>query len=276
MNITIHNLTTGRSYEITKDFGVTSITGIGGISQTVYTQSKAFEDGDVVTARRIAARTITIDLHPIAGNVDRGFLYGFFGEKDDYDLKITYKTQTGTIGAVMVDFSPTTNKYTYAEELYLSFKCPSPFFRASPESVEASHGVTPMLVFPLISPVDVGFITGVLSERNTVTVTGGTTRDKYITATITATDAASVIQIENGDGEYVKYNGSLVSGDVLVISFARATAYKNGTDVRNMIDRASTFFAIPRNAAVDLTYSAQSGDSNITVTYDSEDEVVGL
>ena len=147
----------------------------------------------------------------------------------------------------------------------LSLVCPDPYFYSIDDYGRDIARVTPQFAFPLaFSP---SIIAGYSDTVNDIALTNEGHDICGLQIRIVANNDCSNITVTNTDtGEYIRFIGELLQGQVLEISTVPKQKYVrlNGVNAMNRIDRRSCFFSL-ETGVNHINYDTDTGRYNIAV-----------
>lgn len=261
----------GQSFVIDgSTFDITHIDGIGAPRVEIFTEKKAVGDGDIVTGRRVAARTINIELSNrlIGLNRQMRSLAGaFFNPRYDFDVTIQYDSVERTApGCRIKSIDMPTENIHKKLRLYLTFFCPDAYLLGEGLRGANINKVTPRFGFPFVSLVGIGFNYAVFDFTTNISIQNNGDAPTYVKAVFTAKGMVTNPKLIK-DGAQIKILANLTAGDVLEIDTEQNTVTLNGANAVNLVDKTSDFAAMEL-AIGDNTigFGADSGDNLLDVS----------
>lgn len=227
-------------------------------------QNSGMGDGGVLQSTRITPRYLNLTFE-ILSDAQRDEIIRIFSPRKVFTHIITRGDITRQI-VVHVDGLSIYQETVYARQrVTLSLIAPDPYFYSMDDYGRDVAKVTPQFAFPLVfSP---SIIAGYSDTEQDVELTNEGHDTCGLRIRIIANNDCSNITITKTDtGEYIRFTGNLLQGQVLEISTVPKQKYArlNGVNVMARIDRRSTFFSL--NTGLNhITYNTDSGRYNIAV-----------
>lgn len=251
-------------------FDITHMDGIGAPKVEIFTEKKAVGDGDIVTGRRIAARTINLELSNRLSNLNRQMrkLAGaFFNPRYDFDVTISYEDVERTAPGCQIKSvdMPTENIHKKLR-LYLTFFCPDAYLLGEGLCGANINNVTPGFGFPFVSLVGVGFNYSVFDFTSNIVIENDGDAPTYVRAIFTAKGPVANPKLIK-DGAQIRIIATLTARDVLEIDTEQNTVTLNGANAVNLVDKTSDFAAMELAIGDNtISFGADSGDNLLDVS----------
>lgn len=251
-------------------FDITHLDGIGAPKVEIFTEKKAVGDGDIVTGRRIAARTINIELSNRLSNLNhqmREIAGAFFNPRYDFDVTIQYGGVERTANGCQIKSidMPTENIHKKMR-LYLTFFCPDAYLLGEGLRGANINKTTPGFGFPFVSLVGIGFNFAVFDFTTNIAIENDGDAPTYVRAVFTAKGQVVNPKLIKDEAQ-IKILSILKAGDVLEIDTEQNTVILNGVNAVNLVDKTSDFaameLAIGDNS---IGFGADSGDNLLDVS----------
>ena len=260
----------GKQFEIDgKTFDLLHIDGIGAPKVELYTEKRAVGDGDIVTGRRIAARTINIEASNKLQNLNpqmRKLAGAFFNPRYRFDVTVQYMGVERTAAGCLIKAidMPTGNIHRKLR-LNLTFFCEDAYMLGEGLRGQNINSVRNGFGFPFVSLVGVGFNYAVFEFTANIAIENDGDAPTYVRAIFTARGNVNNPKLVK-DGAYIRVLKTLVAGDVLEIDTEQNTVKLNGENAVNLVDKTSDFAAMEL-AIGDNTigFGADSGDNLLDV-----------
>ena len=225
------------------------------LALTVTTSANVLTDGSSLIAKRVeeCERTASVIY---AGQGDpqavRNQALSFFNPKFSFEVHVTHLGRTrwceGQLTAVEVPLK----KQGWPCQASFTILCPDPYMRSTSHNEAAFGDARPMFGWPFVShtrmalpdgtkyPVGFLFSETIYDGLNTIYNSGDV--PTYYQVRIEAESTLKNPTITK-DGKFVKYLGTMVAGDVLVIDFENAppTVELNGVNAIADVSRDSSF-----------------------------------
>ncbi len=251
-------------------WGLTAAEGFDKPVVSVFTQSAAIGDGDIVTGSRVGARPINIQLvakSAALNEVLRRAATSFFTLGRTYDLFVYRYGNTRYAPACHLQFIDLPlKKFTFPISLNLSLLCPEGYFLSADSFSENIAGIVGRTGWPYMAQNSYGRLVGIYSFAETVYLDNDGDAEAYCRAVFTARGEVTNPKLIAGDG-FVRVIGTMTTGDVLMIDGRRKTITLNGENISTWLDKASSFdgitFAIGTNS---VGFAADIG-SNVLDVY---------
>jgi hypothetical protein len=258
------------------DFFLTAAAGLSGIENDIYDSAGAGQDGATVRAARIKPRLITIE-GEIRRNtrVNRSALLRVLNPKVKGRLYYS-NGATNRVIDCLVKTAPIISKLQF-QPFQIELYCPFPLWRDLVPASEIIAQWIPMLEFPLVSEIGVGFEFGLRSPSLIVDVHNQSTVEVGLRAQFRALSTVVNPSLTNiSTGETLKLQTEMQAGDVLDVS----TTYmgKQVTLTRNHIPSNAFRFVAEDSDWIQLRpginqirYNADSGLDwlEVTLYYDT-------
>lgn len=236
-------------------------------------------DGESLTYSRIEKRNIVISIR-LRGNIEenRQRLYRIFPLKSECVVYFKNKNRDVKISAYVESIE--CNIFSVKEQSQVSLICPDPYFQSVNDTAEVFAESTAGFEFPFsISSAGIEF--SGINAKSQVTVLAGDTATGGIIEFYAEGTAVNPKITNLTNGQYFGVNTELETGDKLVIDTntgsKTVTLYHNGTETNLLSQRISgskwIVFESGENA---LSYSADSGYSNLRVTVSSNIKYIGV
>ena len=250
-------------------FDIVSLKGIGAPKVEIFTEKRAVGDGDIITARRAASRTIDIEASNRAQylNTEMRKLAGaFFNVRYTFDVTVQYMgvERTAQGCAIKAIDMPTDNIHRKLR-LKLTMLCPEAYLLGDGLRGQNINSVHNGFGFPFVSLVGIGFNFAVYDFASNIVIENDGDAPTYVRAVFKANGDVINPKLTK-DGAYIRVLKTLVSGDVLEIDTEKNTVILNGKNVVNLVDKLSDFTAMEL-AVGDNTigFGADSGDNLLDV-----------
>lgn len=260
--------TLGGRYSDTASWGITKISGLTTVSNSISSETPAVGDGCDVVAERIEARNIDIQANvknQKNNGIERSKAMSFFNSKHHFIVYVTSDNTTRWISAKIEKFDcpeQTPKKNVY---MSLALKCSNPYFNSNDNYGKNIASITGMFGFPYISPAGKGFNVGVYNFAKEVEIENTGDVDTYATIIINATGEVENPKIKQND-VYIRVIDNLVSGDTIEIDLVENTITKNGMNCIGKVDRTSSFTDMVLTPGCNLiSFDADNGDGNMEV-----------
>ncbi len=251
-------------------WGLLGAKGLDKPDISIFTQEAAIGDGDMVTGKRVGARSIEITLKTMSAALNevlRRAATSFFTHKHTYDLYVYRFGSPRYAPACEVESVeiPTESQYKPIT-LTLGLLCPEGYFLSADSFSRNIAGLVGRCGYPYIALGSYGRIYGVYSFAETVYLDNDGDAEAYCKAVFIARGGVTNPKLVAGSG-YVRVLGSMVAGDVLMIDGKTKAATLNGANIATHLDRASNFdgivFAVGTNS---VGFTADVG-SNVLDVY---------
>lgn len=261
----------GRTFVVDdKMLGITSLDGLGKPSIEIYTEKRAVGSGDVVTAKRLMARSVTIGIssriHGINAQL-REIVSTFFSHLYTYDVEFQYD---GIVrNAVECELKaidvPTQNLHK-PFRMTLTLLVPSGYLQGGGMQGQNLNEVRSGFGFPYVSMVDYGFVFGAFLFGKNSTVVNDGVSPTHMRAVMTARGRVVNPKLTHGD-YYVRVITTINEGDTLVIDTAKRTVTLNGENIITRVDKTSNFQQMTLQiGANEIGFDADTGDAMLDVS----------
>lgn len=256
------------SFRGSASWGILSHSGFGDIENEITLEKYASGDGEEITGEYIPRRPldITADVKETKNNAEeRANALSFFNPKHLFTVYATHDGVTRWIEAKLQKRKCEPPSLGQNATLELAMVCPDPFFNSMDSFGQDIAARTGGLVFPFISPVNVGFNTGyyIYSKITHIENDGDIQTDLKI-------QIKAVGEVVNPkimkDDAYVRLKMTLVEDDELIIDLQEGRITLNGVNCIGKVDRTSNFERMkiePGTSAI--SFDADSGDSNMSI-----------
>ena len=245
----------GQVFSVTDSvWGLTAAEGFDKPALSIFTESAAIGDGDIVTGTRMGSRSINIQLvakSAALNEVLRRAATSFFTLGRTYDVYVYRYGNTRYAPACHLQaFNIPTQRLTIPITMTLGLLCPEGYFLSADSFSKNIAGVAGRAGWPYMAQEAYGRIVGIYSFAETVYLDNDGDAEAYCQAVFTARGDVSNPKLIAGDG-YVRVIGDMSSGDVLVIDGRSKAVTMNDVNIATQLDKASNFdgitFAIGTN-----------------------------
>jgi phage-related protein len=222
---------------------------------SVFTQKAAVGDGDIVTGKRVRARSISLTIktpNSSLNEVLRRAATSYFTPAHTFDLYVSrYGAQRYAPACEIEGFEIPTEKRAKPITAKIDLLCPEGYFLSVDDFAQNLAGIEPRAGYPFVSTADIGRIYGLYSFAETVDLTNDGDAEAYCKAVFVAKGDVTNPKLIAGSG-YVRILGAMASGDTLIIDGRTKGVTLNGANIATQIDKASSFdgitFAIGQNS----------------------------
>lgn len=253
------------------DYTVYKITGLNPPQATVNRSVNTTSDGSQINSVRLESRNIVIYVK-LNGVIEdsRLNLYKYFPIKKTVTLYFKNDTRDvcicGTVELIECDL------FSRSQVAQISLICPSTYFRAVNDVCTYFSSVLPMFSFPFaISQTGIEFSTIAEEVRKSIINTGdvetGVIIKMFTVGTVVNPTIYNVITREQ-----IRLNMTLQESDTVIINTnvreKSITLTRDGvtTNIIGNMSRNSDWFTLSAGDNV-FTYSAESGQSNLQITF---------
>lgn len=256
------------SYSGAAPWGILSHSGFGDVENEITTQKYASGDGEDVTGTYIPKRALDIkaDVKITKNNAEeRDYALSFFNPKHTFTVYPTHDGVTRWITALLQKRKCEPPSKGASAELELAMICPDPYFNSMDSYGKDIAAVTSGMVFPYISPVDVGFHTGyfMFSREVKILNNGDVATDLIIDI---KADGEVVNPKITKDDAFIKLILTLAADDELLIDLKEGRISLNGVNCIGKVDRRSSFQGMKIEPGEStISFEAESGDTNMRV-----------
>ena len=228
--------------------GITGLDGIDAPKVELFTEKIAIGDGDVVTGKRVASRTIKIEASPrivSLGTQMRVLLAAFFNPVHTYDVQFVYGDLTRTarnceIKAMQMPTGNIFDRFRFT----ITFLAPNGYLEAGGIQGGDINNVLPRFGWPYISIADnnKGALWGVFEFANALTFDNDGDAPTYIRAIFKAAgeDTIKYPRLIHGSS-FIKVLTTLNPGDELEIDTEKRVVRLNGVNKLNLVSKDSSF-----------------------------------
>lgn len=260
----------GREFAIDgSTFDLLEIDGIGSAKVEIFTEKRAVGDGDIVTSKRVAARTINIKAKNRLGRLNeqlRKVAGAFFNPRYTFDVIVQYMGVTRTASGCEIKAIDMPTKNVHAPlRLNLTMYCPDAYLLGEGLSGQNINSVSNGFGFPFVSLVDVGFNYSVFDFASNISIENDGDSPTYIRAVFTSRGAVQNPKLIKDDS-FVRVLTTIDVGDVLEIDTEHNTVTLNGENAIVLVDKLSSFSGM----TLDI------GDNTIGFAADSSDNLLDV
>lgn len=255
-------------------YAVLSITGLGPNKATINTDDATTSDGSVYNSARVNSRNIVLKLKLIGSDAEeieklRQKTYRFFPLKKSLTFEIITDQRHARILGYTESNEP--NIFSDEETAQISIVCPYPFFsRVDMGNSVMFYGEEPLFEFPFENEGSEPVIEfGAVHQVTEANVNYSGDKETGIVITIHALGEAKNVSVFNLDtNESMKINGTLLTGDDIVISTVKNSKYvrllRDGmySNILNRVDKNPDWFELRKGDNL-FAYTAEEGIRNL-------------
>lgn len=253
-----------------KMLGVTELDGLGNPTIEIFTEKRAVGSGDLVTAKRLASRAITVRttsrVHGINSQL-RTIASSFFSHAYTYDVEFQYDgiTRKATECELKAISIPTENLYK-PFRLTVTVLAPAGYLQGGGMNGQNLNEVRGGFGFPYVSLVDFGFNYGVYLFNQKATIVNDGAGPTFVRAVMTCRGEVVNPRLTHGDA-FVRVVATINEGDTLVIDTEKRIVTLNGQNAITHVDKASNFQGMTLDVgASEIGFAADSGDNLLDVS----------
>ena len=252
-------------------FGVTELNGVDAPNIELFTVKNAVGDGDVVTGKRIGARTITIEAknrHTRINEQMRKIAAAFFNPLYTYDVQFIYGSYERTahdceIKAMAI---PTENLYKRLS-VKLTLMCANGYLSGGGIYGKDIASIAPRLGWPWVSVAGVGHLYSLYNFSRIISVDNNGDAPSFIRAVFTATGDDDVTNPKLIKDEfYIRVMTTMHKGDQLEIDTEKRLVKLNGVSVLNLVDKTSNWMGMRMDLGRNVFgFAADDHDNQLAV-----------
>lgn len=253
--------------------GIVELEGIDAPKVELFTEKNAIGDGDVVTGKRVASRTIKIEASTrimSLGTQMRVLLAAFFNPTFTFDVQFVYGELTRTARGCEIKAMemPTGNIYDRFR-ITLTLLSPNGYLEAGGLQGGDINNVLPRMGWPYISLADrnKGFLWGVFEFAQALTFNNDGDAPTYIRAifTVAGEDTVQNPTLLHGDS-FIRVLTTLRPGDELEIDTEKRIVRLNGVNRLNLVSKDSSFAGMEMGTgAQTFGFSADTHEDQLSV-----------
>lgn len=239
--------------------GVVGLDGIDAPKVELFTEKNAIGDGDVITGKRIASRTIKIEASTriiTLGEQMRKLLAAFFNPMHTFDVQFFYGglKRTARDCQLKAIAMPTENVYDRFR-VTLTLLSPTGYLEDGGLDGGDINNILPRLGWPYISIAEnnKGFLWGVFEFASAVTFVNDGDAPTFIRAVfgVDGSDTVKNPALWHGDS-FIKVLTTISNGDTLEIDTEKRIVRLNGVNALNLVSKDSSW------AGMEMGTGAQS------------------
>ena len=253
--------------------GIVGLEGIDAPKVELFTEKNAIGDGDVVTGKRVASRTIKLEASTRIiglGQQMRILLAAFFNPTYTFDIRFIYGDLTRTARDCQIKAMemPTGNIYERFR-ITMTLLSPNGYLEDGGINGGDINNVLPRLGWPFISIADrnKGFLWGVFEFAKALTFDNDGDAPTYIRAVFKA-DGADTIEnpaLLHGDS-FIRVLTTLHPGDELEIDTEKRIVRLNGVNKLNLVSKDSSFAGMKMDVGEQtFGFSADTHEDQLSV-----------
>lgn len=253
--------------------GIVELSGIDAPVVELFTEKNAIGDGDVVTGKRVASRTIKIEASTRVKALNtqmRILLAAFFNPTHTFDVQFIYGdlTRTARDCRIKAMEMPTGNIYDRFR-IKLTLMSPNGYLEAGGINGGDINNVLPRFGWPYISIADnnKGALWGAFEYANALTFDNDGDAPTYVRAIFTVAGADTVKNptLTHGDN-FIKVLTTLSHGDELEIDTEKRIVRLNGVNKLNLVSKDSNFSGMKMGVgAQSFGFSADTHEDQLSV-----------
>lgn len=253
--------------------GVVALEGVDAPKVEVFTEKNAIGDGDVVTGKRVAARTITIEASTRITSLNiqmRALMASFFNPTHTFDVKFIYGDLTRTARGCEIQAMqmPTRNIYERLR-ITITFLAPNGYLEGGGIDGGDINSVLPRLGWPMVFIADnaKGMLWGEFEFAQGVTFNNDGDAPTYIRAimSVSGSDTVQNPTLHHGEA-FVRVMTTIRRGDELEIDTEKRIVRLNGTNVLNLVSKDSNFAAMEMGVGPQsFGFSADTHEDQLSV-----------
>lgn len=237
---------------------------------SVYSEKNAVGDNAILSGKRVDDRDIQIEarsINPANNRSIRDATIKFFNPKYSFKLYITYLGVTRWIEGELSGFKCPAENIHRPMKLTVKFYCADGFLRSVDDYGRDIASISPGFGFPYMeatSPLIPVYASLYDFNREVTLVNDG---DVVTYPRVTIDFTGNVVNPKvYKDSYYIRVLGTFVSGDEVEVDFENCTIYKNGENISQLVDRASSFTDMGLDPGGSIFgFDADDGDAYMTV-----------
>ena len=251
--------------------GVTELDGVDAPKIELFTVKNAVGDGDVITGKRIAARTITIEAKNRYTGLNeqmRKLASAFFNPMYTYDVEFTYGSFVRTardceIKALAI---PTANLYARLK-INITLLAKSGYLDGGGIYGKDIASVTPRLGWPWVSVAGAGHLYSLHVFSRIIEVNNDGDAPTFIRAVFTAVGNDEITNpVLIKDNYYIRVLTTMKHGDHLEIDTENRLVKLNGKNALHLVDRSSNWAGMRMDIGSNVFgFSADDHDNQLAV-----------
>lgn len=263
------------------DWGLIAIDGASAPEYELFTEENAASDGDTVTGKRVAARDLELEAAVMDAGLNavlRASARRFFNPKYKYRVYLTYMGTTYWLEAELKTFRAPSTPIFEPQTWSVYFLAVHPYWQSVDDFGQDIASVTPRWGFPYMDSPTHGVLADVANFSRQVIFDYDGDVPAWPAITITADGAVTNPKLVK-DGAFVRLLDELAAGDtVVIVTDPRGIRItKNGENVLNKVDRASSFVAMQMQPGTNtVRYEADYGDNNLHVVIRYNKQYLGV
>lgn len=253
--------------------GIVGLEGIDAPKVELFTEKNAIGDGDVVTGKRVASRTIKLEASTRIiglGQQMRILLAAFFNPTYTFDVRFIYGDLTRTARDCQIKAMemPTGNIYERFR-ITMTLLSPNGYLEDGGINGGDINNVLPRLGWPFISIADrnKGFLWGVFEFAKALTFDNDGDAPTYIRAIFKADGEDTIENPTLLHGEsFIRVLTTLHPGDELEIDTEKRIVRLNGVNKLNLVSKDSSFAGMKMDVGEQtFGFSADTHEDQLSV-----------
>lgn len=263
------------------DWGLTTIDGADAPEYELFTEKNAVGDGDTLTGKRVAARDLELEaavMDTRFNSILRDRARRFFSPKHTYKVYLTYMGTTYWLAAELKAFKAPSERITKKQTWSAYFVALEPYWQSVDDFGQDIAAITPRWGFPYMDNPTYGVLVSLANFAKKVRFDYDGDAPAYPTIVLNASEEVRNPKIEK-DGAFIRLLDTLQNGDTVTISTnpRRIRITKNGQNVLNKVDRASSFSGMQMPPGDNtFSYTADYGDNNLHVVIRYNKQYLGV
>ena len=249
-------------------WGLMELEGVDAPRMEVFTQKRAWGDGDVITGTRIAGREVVFKAKckdPQRNQVLRHEASAFFVPEYSFDITIKWHGAHYLVsGCKIKALAMRTGNIYHGVVLECSLYCPTPYMSSVVKSVAMFKEATPLLAFPAYCTPDRPLVMGEYAQGNEIVIFNRGEARVGLAARLVASGDVVKPSIMVNDAK-VCLNCRLVNGDVITFDSEKVAVWLNGVNAGSLLSEDSELERAWLDlGANDVVLSADEGVENLS------------
>lgn len=246
----------------------------------LYTKKNAVGDGEIITGKRVGARTIKVKARSrnvSLNEINRRQAIEFFNPKYSFKNYVTYMGRQYYINAEL-DGKPKlpANNIYRPLDMTIVFFSKDPYWLSVDDYGKNIAAITSLFGFPYIEAEDVPIVADAFNFAKEVAIFNDGDVETFCKIVITAKGEVVNPKIIQGD-HYIQMDDILQPEDIVVIDCDRLTVYKNDANAITKINKGSSFTEMALQVGSNtISFAADTGDTNMEVVVYYNKKYLGI
>lgn len=263
-----------------KQYCLYDIDGLAPVAATINTTEFATSDGALFNSARIGTRNIVLYIKLLPEiEKNRLMLYQFFRIKSNVTLYFRHDSLDVSISGKVESFE--LDHFSNSQVAQISILCPNPYFRSAENQIVEFSNTIALFEFPFTNPPPGLEFSRIEKVTTKIINAGGIPTGITIRLTANTGDIVNPVIYNLTNNTFFGLNVEMQKGDVITITThfngKKITLLRDGVETNILYDMqdGSTWLQL-ESGENEISYSCESGESNLTVSVEYTEQYEGI